>query len=342
MAAVGGAGAAGGVGAVVPPPVAAVVAAVAAGNVVPARHPHDPASMKMVDFVPATAEFQRAYAYLQRRGVLRDQAPLCQACNRPMTLVANAGFRADGHCWRCPTDKGRKMSLRANSFFSESNLSLSELIGLAYTWALRLSIVTAVDLVGISERHTIQWFSLFREVCSTRLIRDNHQIGGFGHVVQIDESLLVKPKYNRGHRREEQWVFGGYDVDDHEGFLVYVPDRSAATLLPIIQQRIAPQTEIHSDMWQAYNGIPQLPQNYTHLTVNHSRNFVDPRTGTHTNHVEAYWSRMKKKFKSMLGMNEEMLPGHMDEFMWRNRYGRTSEDALENLWAHISQWYPPQ
>ena len=34
-------------------------------------------------------------------------------------------------------------------------------------------------------------------------------IGGPGHTVEIDESLLVRRKYNVGHQVGEQWVFGG-------------------------------------------------------------------------------------------------------------------------------------
>ncbi len=37
---------------------------------------------------------------------------------------------------------------------------------------------------------------------------------------------------------------------------------------------------IYSDEWRAYSGISSVPgKNYTHKTVNHSVNFVDPVTG---------------------------------------------------------------
>ena len=72
-----------------------------------------------------------------------------------------------------------------------------------------------------------------------------------GHTVEIDESLLVHRKYNVGHHVGEQWVFGGYDVADKVGFMVPVDRRDAATLLPIIQQHIAPGTTVVSDLWAA-------------------------------------------------------------------------------------------
>src|SRR6218665_97916 len=77
----------------------------------------------------------------------------------------------------------------------------------------------------------------------------------------------------------------------------------------------SPGSIIVSDQWRAYRDIPNLPGNYTHYTVNHSENFVDPVTGKHTNHVESYWMRMKSTFKRMNGTYKDFGPSYMDEFM---------------------------
>ena len=41
-----------------------------------------------------------------------------------------------------------------------------------------------------------------------------------------------------------QWIFGGYDPATKEGFLLPVPRRNAATLMPLIIQWVRPGTEI--------------------------------------------------------------------------------------------------
>nr|XP_054757950.1 uncharacterized protein LOC129264111 [Lytechinus pictus] len=65
-------------------------------------------------------------------------------------------------------------------------------------------------------------------------------LGGPGVLVEIDESLFARRKNNVGRAVAEKWVLGGYEPASKRGFLVEVPQRNAATLLPIIQQWVAP------------------------------------------------------------------------------------------------------
>ena len=77
------------------------------------------------------------------------------------------------------------------------------------------------------------------------------QTGGPGKVVvQIDDSKIGKRKYHRGHRVEDQWVFGGIQENSRNCFLQYVEHLDQATLIPLIQKWIAPGTTIISDYWK--------------------------------------------------------------------------------------------
>ena len=75
------------------------------------------------------------------------------------------------------------------------------------------------------------------------------------------------------------------------GIVHAVPDHSATTLLPIIQQYVAPGTIVWLDEWSAYNTVSSLPNVAQHDTVNHSSEFVNPTTGIHTQNVESYRNR---------------------------------------------------
>ena len=160
--------------------------------------------------------------------------------------------------------------------------------------------------------------------------------------MEINESVIARRKYHRGHRVPERWTFGGIDPESNLGFLVLVDDRSAATLLPLIQQFIASGSIIHSDEWAAYRNIAQMNvvPPYQHLTVNHTVNFVDPLTGCTTNHIEAMRKNCNHKFKVMHGIHTTMVSSHLDEFMWRQRYGQNHLDAFNNILEAIRAWYP--
>ena len=112
------------------------------------------------------------------------------------------------------------------------------------------------------------------------------------------------------------------------GYMEVVPQRDAATLLPIIQAHVANGTIVHSDQWAAYRQVASLPSVSTHSTVNHSVTFVDPVSGTHTQNIESYWGKAKRKLKNMKGCHASQLPIYLDEFMWRERFGQTKADAL--------------
>ena len=59
----------------------------------------------------------------------------------------------------------------------------------------------------------MDWYNLYREVCSEVLIKEDAKIGGPGKTVEIDESKFGKRKYHKGRRKDGVWVFGGIERD---------------------------------------------------------------------------------------------------------------------------------
>ena len=86
-------------------------------------------------------------------------------------------------------------------------------------------------------------------------------------------------------------MFGGVELGSGKTFLVPVPDRTADTLMTIIRDCIEPGTTVISDSWAAYRDLGA--QGYTHHTGNHSIQFVNPKTGAHTNTIESTWRSIK-------------------------------------------------
>ncbi len=115
-------------------------------------------------------------------------------------------------------------------------------------------------------------------------------------------------------------MFGGIERQSPSNcFMVEVKDISAVTLLPIILDHAHPGTIIISDEWRAYcclsaNGM-------THLTVNHSINFVDPSTGTHKQNIEGTWSTVKRMLsKEVMNTFSDLFQTSLQEFVWRKKH----------------------
>ena len=97
--------------------------------------------------------------------------------------------------------------------------------------------------------------------------------------------LLSILRYNRGRRpRTDKWVFGMVDTSTQPslGYMELVPDRTAQTLLPIIQAHTQSGTIVWSDERRAYRRVSTLSTVQCHQTVNHSVEFVSPQGGSYT------------------------------------------------------------
>ena len=63
------------------------------------------------------------------------------------------------------------------------------------------------------------------------------------------------------------------------------------TRVPIVKKHVLPDTSIIQNCWKSYSRLQE--EGYEHLTVNHSKEFVNKETGAHTNTIESTWRAVK-------------------------------------------------
>ena len=184
----------------------------------------------------------------------------------------------------------------------------------------------------------VDWFNFIRDVCTQFFLDHPIQIGGVGSIVEIDESKFGRRKYNRGRCIDGHWVFGGVERGTGNAFMVEVPNRTTQTLLPIIQKYVLPGTTVLSDEWRSYRRITSIGM--IHKTVNHSVNFVDPSTGTHTQSFESTWDQVKRimRRKGVMRTSEVLFPSYLSEFLWRKKFH--SKNHFDTILEHIKEQYP--
>ncbi|XP_068205270.1 uncharacterized protein [Palaemon carinicauda] len=282
-----------------------------------------------------------AINWMKQQKLLRAELK-CPHCSILMKWTKRSSIQ-DKYVWKCQVKECSKYkhyeSIRKDSFFYRSKLSLQKWIEGIFYWCQELSVLQTVQLLNVSKVTVIDMFSFFREICLKHFERNPIKLGGPGTTVQIDESCFShKPKHHRGRSPQNPlWVFGIVDPTSSPslGYMEIVDSRNAETLLPIIRKVVMPGTIIHSDQWKAYRNI-ERDLGYTHHTVNHSVNFVDRTTGVHTQAVESYWNKHKIRIKRMIGCKREFLNSYLHEFMWSER---NKNDKFHRFCETIARQY---
>lgn len=269
-------------------------------------------------------------------GLLADDTE-CEFCGTHFRIMID---NSDEYGIRviCPFCNIRR-SIFHNTLFSYSHISPAKVLHLLYFWSQCWLPCDAEIQIQLSQPTITNYFQAFRDACQEYVDFNSTKIGGQGFIVQIDESQYVKRKNHQGRPlpNTQIWIFGGICTATKKIFATPVTDRSAATLLPLIQENIESQTLIMSDQWPAYNGITRLPEQYSHQEVNHSQNFIDPITGANTQLIERYWQIIKAAKQRYKGIPGSEVKSHIAEAVWRNNCGVQKENAFEKAIELIRQ-----
>ncbi len=74
-------------------------------------------------------------------------------------------------------------------------MTLDQLISLTFLWSHDATPKMAATLTGVTSRAVTDWFNFCRDVCKLKNRRDPQVVGGVGHIVQIDETVVSRGRY---------------------------------------------------------------------------------------------------------------------------------------------------
>jgi hypothetical protein len=190
---------------------------------------------------------------------------------------------ADGFCWSCSTCQRRTRSVRHDSILARRKITLLTFLKVLWHYCNTLSISQAVKQESLDTRTVRSIYTSIRHCMPEDLLLSQPLIGGPGKIVEVDESLIGKRKYNRGQIVKGKWLLGGVERGSMDCFLVECENnhRDHHVLISLIKKHVRPGTLIISEGWKGY--IPLSRHGFFHEDVNHSQNFVNERG--HTNLV---------------------------------------------------------
>lgn len=184
----------------------------------------------------------------------------------------------------------------------------------------------SAQIVGVQSNTAIGFFMRLRCLIASKI--PSYELSG---EVEADESYfggIRKGKRGRGAGGKVA-VFGLLK----RGGKVYtaiVPNAKTETLLPIIEEKVMPDSIVYTDTFGAYNALDV--SDFHHLRINHSKLFADQRN--HINGIENFWNQAKRHMRRFNGIKSENFYWFLKECEWRFNGG--SHKTLLNQLKH---WY---
>jgi transposase len=166
--------------------------------------------------------------------------------------------------------------------------------------------------VGVNFKTACYYFQRLREIIAAELEAESTEV--FDGEIEVDESYFGgtrKGKRGRGAAGKVP-VFGLLK----RGGRVYtkiIPDASSATLIPIIERKVIPDSIVYSDCWRAYNVLDV--SEFKHYRINHSKLFADRQN--HINGIENFWNQAKRHLRKFNGIPRQNFGLFLKECEWR-------------------------
>ena len=168
----------------------------------------------------------------------------------------------------------------------------------------------ASALININIKTAAYYFHRLREIIAVETENEAMLSGVF----EVDESYFGgrrKGKRGRGSAGKVP-VFGILK----RGGRVYtqvIPDAQRKTLIPIIQDKIQPDSIVYSDSWPAYNVLDI--SGFKHYRINHSKLFAEKHN--HINGIENFWNQAKRHMRKFNGVPAKHFGLFLKECEWR-------------------------
>ena len=185
---------------------------------------------------------------------------------------------------------------------------------------------TASKLVNVNKTTAAYYFHRLREIIALETENESMLSGEF----EVDESYFGGTrKGKRGRGAVGKVPVFGILKRDGKVYTQVIPDSAGKTLLPIIREKIQPDSIVYSDCWRGYNVLDV--SEFKHYRINHSKLFANKHN--HINGIENFWNQAKRHMRKFNGIPAKHFPLFLKECEWRFN----NSDPVYQL-SQLKQW----
>ena len=172
------------------------------------------------------------------------------------------------------------------------------------------------------------YFHRLREIIAYELEAESEAM--FVGEIEVDESYFGgKRKGKRGRGAVGKIPVFGLLKRGGKVYTKIIPDASSATLMPIIERKIVPDSIVYSDSWRGYNVLDV--SDFHHFRINHGKLFADNRN--HINGIANFWNQAKRQMRKFNGVPKAHFVLFLKECEWRFNNSNPSNQLLQ-----LRQW----
>ena len=169
---------------------------------------------------------------------------------------------------------------------------------------------TTAVLVGVNKSTASYYFHRLRELIF-KAVEDETPFSG---EIEVDESYFGgKRKGKRGRGAAGKVPVFGLLKRGGKVYTKIIPNAKATTLMPIIQERIMPDSVVYTDCLSSYNVLDVSC--FKHYRINHSELFADRKN--HINGIENFWNQAKRHLRKFNGVPADHFHLYLKECEWR-------------------------
>ena len=170
----------------------------------------------------------------------------------------------------------------------------------------------AASLVQVNRNTSAYYFHRLREIIACHLDAEADTV--FGGEIEVDESYFGgRRKGQRGRGAAGKVPVFGLLKRGGKVYTKVIADASSATLCPIIERKVVPDSIVYSDSWRGYNALDVA--DFKHFRINHSKLFADKKN--HINGIENFWNQAKRHMRKFNGVPKEHFGLFLKECEWR-------------------------
>jgi len=168
----------------------------------------------------------------------------------------------------------------------------------------------AAALVGVNKNTSQQFFLSLRALIAEK--QENSFV--FEGEIEADESYFGgRRKGKRGRGAGGKIPVFGLLKRGGKVFAEIIPDVKSNTLLPIIKEKVKPDSIVYTDSLPSYNALDV--SEFKHLRINHSPLFAE--NTNHINGIENFWNQAKRHMRKFNGVPKKNFRLFLKECEWR-------------------------